>query len=133
MAQSVNQLEREGTAILRKMDKDIAEFLPLVTRTIDIQGYRVPCANVPYFWCSEVGGILAKGAPFSATYYDAADRRVFSLRSDKDDPKAVDVSEIAAQFGGGGHKNASGFSFKLPLLGDEVYTEKYLQEHDVYA
>lgn len=133
MTESVNRLEREGEAILRKMDKDIAEFLPIVTRTVNIQGYRVPCANVPYFWCSEVGNILCKGVPFAATYYDASDRRVWSLRSDNEDPNATDVSAICVQFGGGGHKNAGGFSHKLPLLGDDVYTPEYLQEHDVYA
>jgi uncharacterized protein len=33
----------------------------------------------------------------------------WSLRSDQDNPNAADVSEIAKQFGGGGHKHAAGF------------------------
>jgi len=33
----------------------------------------------------------------------------WSLRSDQDNPNAADVSVIAKQFGGGGHKHAAGF------------------------
>jgi nanoRNase/pAp phosphatase (c-di-AMP/oligoRNAs hydrolase) len=45
---------------------------------------------------------------FGGTYYDTATHREFSLRSLGD----FDVSEIAKEFGGGGHKNAAGF--KVP-------------------
>ena len=44
----------------------------------------------------------------------------FSLRSNE----FVNVSEIAAKFGGGGHKRASGVSFKIPY--DEA-VEKLLK------
>ena len=36
----------------------------------------------------------------------------FSLRSNKLNHKAVDVSELARYFGGGGHKHAAGFKLK---------------------
>ena len=49
---------------------------------------------------------MAEGEPFAACYWDTPEGRVFSLRSSSD---GVDVSEIAKQFGGGGHKNAAGF------------------------
>jgi nanoRNase/pAp phosphatase (c-di-AMP/oligoRNAs hydrolase) len=44
------------------------------------------------------------------TYYDTEDNRKYSLRSVEG---GVDVSEVAALFGGGGHKHAAGF--KIPL------------------
>ena len=34
----------------------------------------------------------------------------FSLRSNKDNPKSLDVSKVAKIKGGGGHKHAAGFS-----------------------
>lgn len=43
-------------------------------------------------------------------HWDAPSNKFFvSLRSDNKDPNAVDVSEIAKKFGGGGHINAAGF------------------------
>jgi nanoRNase/pAp phosphatase (c-di-AMP/oligoRNAs hydrolase) len=49
---------------------------------------------------------LAVGESFAAAYYFDGDAYKFSLRSKED---GSDVSEVAANFGGGGHKNASGF------------------------
>ena len=50
---------------------------------------------------------MAKGKPFAACYWDTPKGRVFSLRSSDD---GADVSEVAKQYGGGGHRNASGFT-----------------------
>jgi hypothetical protein len=49
---------------------------------------------------------LAKGQPFAAGCYDDEAGRRFSLRSD---PNGFDVSAIAASYGGGGHRSATGF------------------------
>jgi len=53
------------------------------------------------------GHEMAKGRPFAACYWDTPKGRVFSLRSSDD---GADVSEVAKQYGGGGHRNASGFT-----------------------
>ncbi|AFU87940.1 DHH phosphoesterase [Caulobacter phage CcrColossus] len=98
-----------GAILLRKQESEIAGALKSTKRRMRIADYDVPVANVPYIWASEAGNILCKGEPFAATYIDTADGRSFSLRSDKEDPNAVDVSAIAAYYGGGGHANASGF------------------------
>ena len=95
-----------GEAIERKHFKDINELVPVVKTRMDIGGYNVPVANLPYTLASDAGHMMCKGEPFAATYYDKADVRVFSLRSTDE---GVDVSEIAAIYGGGGHRNASGF------------------------
>ena len=50
---------------------------------------------------------MANGKPFAACYWDTPKGRVFSLRSSDD---GADVSEVAKQYGGGGHRNASGFT-----------------------
>ena len=77
---------------------------------IQIGGYDVPAVNCTMLQ-SEIIGELAKGEPFAAGYFDVADKRIFSLRSRED---GEDVSEIAKQYGGGGHPGAAGFTVAKP-------------------
>lgn len=100
----------EGRAIERKHFKDIREFIRVATFRADIAGYLVPCLNAPYFWSSDAGHILAQGEPFAACYWRVPDGYVFSLRSAYD---GVDVSLVATEYGGGGHRNAAGFKVGL--------------------
>lgn len=101
-----------GAAIDRKQAKDIAELLPQLTRLMEIGGWTVPVASLPYMMASEAGHIMSKGAhdtqsaPFAGTYFDTATHRKFSLRSQ---PGVFNVSMVAVQYGGGGHANAAGF------------------------
>lgn len=82
-------------------------------RMMNIGGSYVPVANLLGVFASDAGHLMsaeyAEGSLFAATYYDTVDGRVFSLRSQQN---GADVSEIAAKYGGGGHKNAAGF--KVP-------------------
>lgn len=109
-------LAAEGAAIERKHFKDIDELLAQTTREMVIGGQTVKVANLPYTMSSDAAGKLAEGAPFGACYFDRPDARVFSLRSRGDG--AADVSEIAARYGGGGHKNAAGFQAPMGWEGD---------------
>lgn len=103
----------EGAAIVRSEMRNLQAIIDATQRIMMIDGHEVPVANVPYFWASEAGNIMAVGHPFAATYHDGSDgRRKFSLRSAKDG--GLDVSEIAAKFGGGGHEHAAGFA--IPIL-----------------
>lgn len=99
-------LRAEGEAIERRHQRDITELLGMVTRRMWIGGYNVPIANLPSTFSSDAGHRLAEGEPFGGCYWDTPQGRVFSLRSTD---AGVDVSEIAKQYGGGGHRNASGF------------------------
>jgi oligoribonuclease NrnB/cAMP/cGMP phosphodiesterase (DHH superfamily) len=106
----------QGEAIERKHFKDIKELLSICTREMVIGGHRVKVANLPYTMSSDAAGALAAGQPFGACYFDRGDgQRVFSLRSK---PEGLDVAEIAASYGGGGHKHASGFQMPLGWEGD---------------
>jgi hypothetical protein len=105
------RLAAEGTAIDRKMLKDIAELLGVATRRMKIGGVEVPVVNLPYTMASEAAGKLAEDASFAAAYFDREDARVFSLRSRGDN--GADVSAIAKMYGGGGHKNAAGFQVPI--------------------
>ena len=100
-------LVMEGEAILRKQDKDIREMLPQCTRMMIIDGKEVPIANMPYSLASDAGHVLANDfSGIGGTYYDTSTNRKFSLRSVGNE----DVSLMARKYGGGGHKNAAGFS-----------------------
>jgi len=107
-------LRQEGTAIERKHHKDIAELVQVVTRPMKIGGQVVPMANLPYTLTSDAGHLLCGDEyPFAGCYWDTPEGRVFSLRS-RDD--GADVGEIAKQYGGGGHKHASGFRVPFDQL-----------------
>lgn len=113
-----SSLIAEGAAIERKHHKDISELVQVFRRELCIGGHWVPVANLPYTLTSDAGHLMCQPyaspnlqgemvtPPFAACYWDTQEGRVFSLRSIDG---GMDVSEIAKQYGGGGHKNASGF------------------------
>lgn len=96
----------EGGAIERKHHKDVAELVETFKRRMLIGGHNVWVANIPYTLTSDAGHLMAQGEAFAACYWDTPEGRVFSLRSTDD---GLDVSVIASQYGGGGHRNAAGF------------------------
>lgn len=110
----LNTLAAEGEAIERKHWRDIEAIMPVTRRSMTIGGYTVPVANAMPMICSDLGHLMAENEPFACSYWDTAQlERVFSLRSTKN---GVDVSEIAKQYGGGGHSNAAGFSVPFKKL-----------------
>lgn len=102
-----DQAVAEGKAILRRVGQQIEAALQRA-RWSEVGGYRVWVANETQHF-SEVAGKLAErdGALFGAVYFIRADGKVqWSLRSHGD----FDVSVVAKNYGGGGHKNAAGFT-----------------------
>lgn len=97
---------RMGAAIEKKHHKDVRELANALKRRMVIGGHEVWAASLPYTLTSDAGHLMATGEPFAACYWDTPEGRVFSLRSTDE---GLDVSEIAKQYGGGGHRNASGF------------------------
>lgn len=98
-------LVNQGAAILRYQQQQIDSQVKHA-REIDLAGHKILAVNATHL-TSEIAGKLAEGKPFGACWFVRADgRKVWSLRS-RDG--GVDVSEIARQFGGGGHRNAAGF------------------------
>lgn len=107
MATPLGTLDSEGEALERKHFKDINEFIEVAATRKVIAGYDVPVINIPYFFGSDACHLLCQGQPFAAYYWDKHDgSRVWGFRSDKE--HGINVAEIAALFGGGGHPNASG-------------------------
>lgn len=106
-------LMSEGAAILRYQGQIVARLADrarlVILEAPGLADQAVPMVNASV--CeSEVGEELCRrypGSPFSLTYQDGpSGDRVWSLRTRRVD---VDVSKIAAAFGGGGHAAAAGF------------------------
>lgn len=96
--------ERLVEAISQMVDIHVSHAQP-----VRIGDHEVPGVNATVYQ-SEVAGRLAEGQRFAAVWFDiAGGKRVYSLRSE---PNGLDVSEIAKQFGGGGHKHAAGFTIE---------------------
>lgn len=105
--QAPEDLAAMGATLERKHFKDIKELLKICEREVEIGGYTVPVASLPYTMGSDAGHIMCENKPFAACYWDTKDARIFSLRSSDE---GEDVSIVAIGFGGGGHRNAAGFS-----------------------
>ena len=102
-----NRVKTMGEGILQ-YKKNLIKSLMSNAYIENILGKPVPMINIPFFQ-SEIAAELALTADYAAAYYFDGDAYKFSLRS-KDGGE--DVSVVASKFGGGGHKNASGFRIK---------------------
>jgi oligoribonuclease NrnB/cAMP/cGMP phosphodiesterase (DHH superfamily) len=107
IAMPVAALRLEGAAIERAQQKELADLLRATQRRMVIAGFEVPAANLPYTKASDAGNMMCAGELFAAIYWDTPTGRSFSLRSSDG---GEDVSLIARQYGGGGHRNAAGFN-----------------------
>jgi oligoribonuclease NrnB/cAMP/cGMP phosphodiesterase (DHH superfamily) len=107
------ELENHGEVLLRQHQKHCADIIRGGVRDIVIDGMYGACVNCTPQFASDVGNILAKEYLFGATWHTESSGDVkFSLRSIGD----FDVSIVAEKFGGGGHKNAAGFTLEATLV-----------------
>lgn len=95
----------EGAAIDRFFMSKVAQLKDLAFQA-QIGGHMVPVCNAPHFFASELAGQLAEDKPFAGVFATDGKEEFWSLRSRG---SGMDVSEIAKEYGGGGHKNAAGF------------------------
>lgn len=116
------KLMEEGKSILRHINTTVDMICNQATRTKKFDGIvcngvelkDVPIVNTTAYWF-EVGLEMMKrfpNDPVLSFYTNRADVRQWSLRSHKPE---FDVSELAKFFGGGGHKQASGFTESLDI------------------
>lgn len=115
-----DKLVTAGPGPLIQEGESIQRYYRLRVEELKRGAYRsemagVPCmaCNAPYFAASEVAGELSavEGVQFGLCYFEGSDGGyLYSLRSRGD----FDVSAIAKNFGGGGHKNAAGFKASVP-------------------
>lgn len=101
-----------GEAILRAEQVVVDQHARYV-REVNFLGRTVPAVNATTL-VSEIGAAICQGRQFGVTFSVRQDGKIsVSLRSDKN---GEDVSAIAKELGGGGHKHAAGF--ELGNLGE---------------
>lgn len=112
---AVARLVGEGAPVVAYQRRAMEIALHNEPAWVEIGGHLVPVLNATHL-ISELGNEMLKKYPmadFAALYFDTMDKRVFSLRSED---SRVDVSEVAKGYGGGGHRNAAGFSVDKPAV-----------------
>ena len=117
----IDSAQVRGAAILAYSKTAIARIAKnAAPRKID--GKSVLVVNSPH-WMSEIGNVLSLKSDFSVIwYYDHERRQVkVSLRADHND---ADVSEVAARWGGGGHKKAAGFILPADVSIETIFDKE---------
>ncbi len=110
-ARPLEELVEEGTPILRSQRIEV-ERVVKSAHPLRLDGRRIEAVNAPNLR-SSIGHELAQrasfGLPWGAVYRlngRRVDVSVYSIGE-------LDVSRVAARYGGGGHRNAAGFSVSL--------------------
>ena len=99
----------QGRNILQYEQK-LIDFLVSKAQRVVFEGYDTLAVNSMLFHTkSRIGHLLAeKRPPIGIVWSHQGDRIIVSLRSNG----TVNVAELAARYGGGGHEPAAGFSIK---------------------
>jgi oligoribonuclease NrnB/cAMP/cGMP phosphodiesterase (DHH superfamily) len=81
-------------------------------------------------WMSEIGSSLAKDCDFAMIWFYDHDAREYSI-SLRAFHETMDVSEIAKQFNGGGHRKAAGFRLPITTHPDSIFEtpEEEMEDH----
>ena len=109
----VEHLITKGQILNDEAHTRIERTIKYSTRYIQEGPCIIPVTNCPVDLISELGNTLAYTYPLAIMYFDMANSRDFSLRSDKNNPAHIAVDELARLFGGNGHKHAAGFKRSL--------------------
>jgi oligoribonuclease NrnB/cAMP/cGMP phosphodiesterase (DHH superfamily) len=107
MTMGMEKMALDGGVILRYQAQMVERLCGNAVMK-EIDGHLVPVVNTACLQ-SEVGdrlGHLYPKTPFTACWFEKDGMRCWSLRSQG----RRDVSAIAKAHGGGGHKNAAGFT-----------------------
>ncbi len=104
----LHNLQREGAVLVKQQQLNVRRLLN-TRHTVKLNNIEGLAVNAPSVFASDLGHALAKiSGTFGLTYHYHGKRQHYEcgLRSMGE----FDVSELALHFGGGGHKNASGFN-----------------------
>jgi oligoribonuclease NrnB/cAMP/cGMP phosphodiesterase (DHH superfamily) len=92
-----------------RYEKTLVEKMATEVIMVSLAGHKVPAVHSAIL-TSQIGEYLSSKYPFCLIWHQKDGRRYFSLRSRTG---GISVAEIAAQYGGGGHTHAAGFSISL--------------------
>ncbi|OGZ31760.1 MAG: hypothetical protein A3H02_01700 [Candidatus Niyogibacteria bacterium RIFCSPLOWO2_12_FULL_41_13] len=100
----------DGKLLLKYQAKIIADIAKKAYRVVFKKHRSLAVNSSSSLLHSELGNALVKkGYPIGIVWYQIKNRIKVSLRSDG----KTDVAKLAEKYGGGGHKAAAGFSFKV--------------------
>lgn len=111
----INNMINDGITMIKYRDGWAKDVLNHIGSSMDFMDLKVYATNIPHanseYFKSLPESVKAEHDAFMPFYYDL-NKRVYvaSLYSTRPD---VDVSIVAKKMGGGGHKNAAGFSTKI--------------------
>lgn len=108
----IMKIKEEGFAILRYQQRIVLD-LAVKAAPFMLDGHSVGVVNSSILQ-SEIGEAIGKKFGIGVVWYYSAGKYIYSLRS-----ATNDVSVIAANHGGGGHKGAAGFTTSSPLWKDK--------------
>lgn len=95
-------------ALLELQYRSLYEKLLPNAELVKFAGHTIYALNCPYYFADDLGHELAvKTRSFALLWNESGGRIRCSLRS----AGKIDVAKIAKKYGGGGHKQSSGFSF----------------------
>jgi hypothetical protein len=99
----------DGKLLVRHYRSLYGKLIPHA-ELVKFEGKKVYALNCPYYFADDLGHDLAlKTKSFAILWAESKGRIKVSLRSEG----GVDVSKIAKKYGGGGHRQSSGFSFPV--------------------
>lgn len=104
-------LQRKALAegkLLLNCEKQITEQIATDAEVVEFEGYKCLAANSPILVTSIGTELARRMPPISIVWSKRAGYYRVSLRSVGD----IDVAKIAQKYGGGGHKNAAGFTIR---------------------
>ncbi len=111
-AHHLRSLIKQGQTMVRFRDQWAAEYLRKLGFTTVFEGHKCFAVNLGYCNSEYFKSIIDESVEIFMPYAFDGNQWTVSLYS-----KTVDVSEIAKEYGGGGHKGASGFQCKvLPFV-----------------
>lgn len=107
LSSRLSTLKAEGTVLLRDKHQTVARAVKQAHFRV-IGGMLTPTVNTATHFSDIAHELLQKypDSPISAYYFDISNGRRWGLRGREG---GVDVSQVAAQYGGGGHRAAAGF------------------------
>lgn len=104
-ARTRNKAFAEGKLVLAR-ERGIVEELAADAEEVEFEGYRCFAANSPMLMTAIGTELVRRKPPISIVWSKRAGHYRVSLRSAGE----TDVAKIAQKYGGGGHKNAAGFT-----------------------
>lgn len=115
----IKEYVKNGKIINQYISRLVKEMVEEGKELVNFEGHNSYLINAPHFFSSLIGHELYKRKPPIGIIWNEVHGMInVSLRSDG----TVDVSKIAAKYGGGGHKASAGFS--LPSTKSFPWSEK---------